>query len=513
MRTASATPTATGPTATRWDPGRTGGTPAQRPGLAWLVPRLLEDSQLARFAVGIVAVLVVGAAASRGPEFGAVAVAVIGLAILTAYKPMFGVLVMVAVVPITSGLARGLPVPGFRVSELLTALIGGTILLTLPRERTRPWAIFDLVALAYALATLGFGAADLVMRHAAASFDDVGTLLGPVQFLLLYRATLVVVRENRERLLCLYALVAASVPVALLGILQQQNIGPFRSLGQSLTGIDLNSEFSFQLLARATGPFDHWQAFGGYLFIVILVGVALLAERYAGGPRLPLIAALVLAGVALLLSASIAPTACALIGAMTIAFWASSRRGWARIRPLLAVGLVAVVVAILFLPVIEQRAALQFGHGPSSGHHPVVPHTLAYRYDIWAQQYIPALSHNWLTGYGPSLPPQIHWQYTESLYFTLLLRGGVVLLLTFIGLMIAAAVRARAAARGSDDGARVAGRVLLVAIVALIFMHAEIPYFVNSGLPHVFWILAAIAGSRALVPGRDGRSALRRGVV
>jgi O-antigen ligase len=175
--------------------------------------------------------------------------------------------------------------------------------------------------------------------------------------------------------------------------------------------------------------------------------------------------------------------------------------------------LAALVVAIVVLPVIEQRAALQFGHGTASGQDSVVPHTLAYRYDIWAQQYIPALSHNWLTGYGPSLPPQITWQYTESLYFTLLLRGGVVLLLAYVGLMIAAAVRARAAARDSDEGARVAGRVLLVAIVALIFMHAEIPYFVNSGLPHVFWILVAIAGSRTLEPGRVASGRRLRGAV
>jgi O-antigen ligase len=495
MRASPATLTATGPT------------PAG--GFGWLLPRVLEESQLARIAVGVGATVAVGAAASQGPQVGAAAVAVVALTVLAAYRPVFGVLVMVAVVPVTSGLARGLPIPGFRVSELLTVLVGGTILLTVPKQRTRPWAIFDLVALAYALATLGFGAADLALRHAAASFEDVGTLLGPVQFLLLYRATLVVVREGRERLACLYALVAASVPVAVLGILQQQDVGPFRSLGQSLTGVDLNSDFSYQLLARATGPFDHWQALGGYLFIVILVGVALLAERSAARPRLPLIAVLVLAGAALLLSASIAPTVCTLIGAMAIAFWASTRRGWERFRPLLAVGLAALVVAIVVLPVIEQRAALQFGHGTAAGQDTVVPHTLAYRYDVWAQQYIPALSHNWLTGYGPTLPPSITWQYTESLYFTLLLRGGVVLLLAYIGLMIAAAVRARAAARDSDEGARVAGRVLLVAIVALIFMHAEIPYFVNSGLPHVFWILAAVAGSRTLEPDRRARAGHR----
>jgi O-antigen ligase/polysaccharide polymerase Wzy-like membrane protein len=497
-------------TATATAPG-TGSIGSAEP--RWLLPRWLEEFAVARAALAVAAILVVGAAASLGPLVGAMALAVVAFTILVAYRPLLGVVVMVAVVPVTSGLARGMPVPGFRVSELVTALVAGTILITIPRERTRPWALFDLTALAYAVATLGFGTADLALRHAAVSLEDVGRLVGPFQFLLIYRTTLLVVDRPRDRLMCLYALVAASVPVALLGILQGLDIGPFRQLAQNLTDSDLASSFSFQVLARATGPFDHWQALGGYLFIVILIGVALLTKTGSSRARWALIGCLALAASALLLSASIAPAVCAVLGAAAITVWASRRRGWARLRPVLIVGLAALVVALVFLPVIDQRAALQFDQGPSGGHTSVVPQSLAYRYDVWGQQYLPALQAHWLIGYGPELPPGIQWQFTESLYLTLLLRGGVVLLLTFIGLMIAAALRARAAVRDADEGTRVAGRVLLIAIIALIPMHAEMPYFVDAGLPHVFWILAAIAGSRALAPGTSARTALRRGVV
>ena len=470
------------------------------PDLRLMPARWMAESRLARAGLATTAVIVVGAAAGRGPVVGAVAVAAVALVLLVVHRPLFGVLVMVAAVPITSGLTRGMPVPGFRVSELLTALIAGTILLSVPRERTRPWAIFDFAALAYAVATLVFGAADLAVRHAAVSFEDVGTLLGAFQFLLIYRATLVVIRQGRERLLCLYVLVAASIPVAALGILEQLNVGPFRAVAQSLTDVDLSAA-GYQELGRATGTFDHWQALGGYLFLVILLGVALLGERPATRLRLLIVCALALDVSALVLSTTIAPAVCTLLGAAAISLWASRHRGWARLRPLLAIALAVLVAVVIFLPVIDQRVALQFGNGQATGQSSEVPQSLAYRSAVWQQQYFPAIQKHWLTGYGPKLPPEIHWQYTESLYFTLLLRGGIVLLLTFVALMVAAFVRALTAARDVDRGARVAGRVVLVAVLALIPMDAEIPYFVNAGLPHVFWLLIAIAGSRML----DGR--------
>jgi hypothetical protein len=473
--------------------------------LRLLFPRWLEESRGVRAALAAGAVVFVGLAASLGPLEGALAVAVIALAIFVAHRPLAGVLLMAAVVPITSGLARGIPVPGFRISELLTVLIAGTILATVPRQQTRPWAMFDRAALAYAAATLLFGTVDLVANGAGASFDDVGTLLGPVQFLLIYRATLVVIRRDQDRLRCLYFLVGASALVAVIGILQQLNVGPFRSLAQNLTGLDV-SGFSYQVLPRATGPFDHWQALGGYLFMVILIGVALLAERPALRVRALLLGVLALDVTALLLSGTIAPMVFTLIGAAAIAVWGNRDRGWRRLRPVFMVGLAALVAIVVCLPVISQRASLQYGNGPSSPGGSVVPASISYRYDIWSEQYIPAVREHWLTGYGPEIPPEIHWQYTESLYLTLLLRGGIVLLLAFIALMITAALRAKTAANARDPGGRAAGRALLVAVLALVALHGEIPYFVNAGLPHVFWILVAVVGSRTFELSRSQRS-------
>src|SRR4029077_13795923 len=48
--------------------------------------------------------------------------------LVVATRPTWGAYVLVAVVPAVSGLGRGYPVPGFRLSEILTVSIGAVLL-------------------------------------------------------------------------------------------------------------------------------------------------------------------------------------------------------------------------------------------------------------------------------------------------------------------------------------------------------------------------------------------------
>jgi O-antigen ligase len=113
---------------------------------------------------------------------------------------------------------------------------------------------------------------------------------------------------------------------------------------------------------------------------------------------------------------------------------------------------------------------------------------------VWTHQYFPALDGHWLTGYGPGTPPGITFGYTESVYLELLLRGGVILLAMYLCLMVAlvAAAWPVARARRSSES-RLAARVLVVLLAALVYLHLLEPYFVVTGLPHVLWVLAALA--------------------
>jgi hypothetical protein len=130
----------------------------------------------------------------------------------------------------------------------------------------------------------------------------------------------------------------------------------------------------------------------------------------------------------------------------------------------------------------------------------VLPNTVAYRYEVWTQQYVPALHGRWAAGWGPcctgatDLPPDLAWHYTESAYITVLLRGGLLLLASFGLLMWALGSRALRAARelGPECEQRAYGRTLLLIVLLLVPMHWIEPYFIDNGLPQLVWGLAAV---------------------
>lgn len=464
------------------------------------LPAQLSASRLLRAVTVGGALLFVGAAATQGPVTGLTAVAAVGVFLGVAARPLAGAYTLIALAPLTSGLGRGLPIPAFRFSELLIAGVAGTILLTVQRSESRPWRLFDWTALLYVIAAFVLGMTNFIARRDSPTIDELSTLAGPLQFLLLYRAVYTVLRDSDHRRYVPTLIVLASVPASLLAILQGLDIGPSREIVDAITQVDLTSDFSFERLARATGPFPLWHALAGYLLVVILIGVGSLTSRPGPPARVPVVIALVPAAIALALTASIAPIFGTVAGCLIIILWprrtGAGAHQQSRSKVLVwAVG-AALFAAIVSFPVLKDRYALQFDSVSATNEGPTfVPQTVAFRYDVWTTQYAPEIAKHWVTGYGPDLPPSITWRYTESLYLTLLLRGGVPLLLVYVALMVAAVLMARPISRSPDPVARTFARVLIATVIVLIPMHAVIPYFINAGLPHMFWIVAAVAAS------------------
>ena len=86
----------------------------------------------------------------------------------------------------TVGVRRGLPIPGFRLTEVMIAGIAAIILIT--AKRAPRWGTFDWCALAYVTTTASLVWLNVVRHGSSFSQDILGTLFGPVQYLLLYRA-------------------------------------------------------------------------------------------------------------------------------------------------------------------------------------------------------------------------------------------------------------------------------------------------------------------------------------
>ena len=165
---------------------------------------------------------VVGAASTRGVMAGTAAVAAVsaGLAILR--RPALGALLLVAAVPVLSGMRRGLPIPNLRPAELLILTVGAAVILL--ASRPVRWRSFDWLALGYVVATAGLGLLDVLLRGQQLTQDMVNGLLGPLQFLLLYRAVLVGLDSAALRRRAIALLVLGALPVSALALMQKFNL-------------------------------------------------------------------------------------------------------------------------------------------------------------------------------------------------------------------------------------------------------------------------------------------------
>ncbi len=463
----------------------------------WVKPH----PQLAMVGIALGASVFVGIAAAVGSFAGVAALAVIVTGLIVLYRPILGAFVLVAVVPAASGLRRGFPAPGLRLSEVLIASLSVVILLLAGKRRAVPWRTFDWLALAYVFATAGIGTFDVLHRGAQFTATDVRTMAGPLQYLLLYRAALTALSSEESCRLALRLIFLASVPVSLLAIAQRLGVPGIKSVITNITGKDWSGDWSYRHLPRATGPFPHWQMLGGYLFVVMLLGVGLLLE---GSGRVlrkrTLVVVLGLAAVALIQTVTITPMIGVVVGALLLGFWLQQLR-----RLLTGLAVAGLVLGLAFGPTLHKRYVLQSGGATAALHtgNPYVPQTLAYRYSVWRDQYLPGLSGRWVSGYGPDLPPDVTWTATESMYITLLLRGGLLLLAVYGGLMWALGAAARRATYEEEDpDRRAAARVLLALVIILVPMHFVMPYFVDTGLPQLLWVLAGVALAGSYARGR-----------
>jgi O-Antigen ligase len=450
--------------------------------------------------------LVLGAAVAVGAATGldvrlgaAVLVAVIGgLAIL--FRPATAVLTVVAIAPVVCALKRGLLVPGLRPSEVLIAGVAIPLLLFAGPRVSIPWRLLDAMALAYVVATFVLGTGDMLAHHTPFTGEFNGQLIGPLQFFLLYRSVVVALATPELRRRALRLLLLGSFPVSVSALLQFFNIGPTRAFIVTVVNSLASDSVHYKDggLRRATGIMDHWHSLGGYMLVIILLCAALLLDTHQRViERWLLGLVLAFAAVGMTLTLTMGPIIGAVVGSIGLGVASGRSR---KVMVWLAIG--AFVIAFALGPFLGARLDQQFGEqvgqasataGPS-----FLPQTIRYRIEVWKSDYAPLVIRHLLTGYGPGLPPYINWQYTETLYVTLLLKGGVPLLIIYAGLMFAAWSLARsvASSRPSPED-RCTARVVLTLILVLIPLHFINPYFVNTGLAHPIWVLFGLVAASA----------------
>jgi hypothetical protein len=367
--------------------------------------------------------------------------------------------------------------------------------------------------LAYCSGWLGFGLFDALDLHTGISYTTLDPLLGPFQFLILYRALAVGLRRDSDRRGAVACLLVASLPVDLLAFLQQVRSAAVNRLITHLTGASIFQSYSYQVFARATGPFAHWTVLAGYLMVILLVGFACLVF----GVKLPISqrflgVILLLGTVSLILTAEISAIAGTIGGAVVLGIWAGRRKEMLR---WLTTGL--IVAAVFGGSYFAKRLDNEFASSAGSGRNAYVPQTISYRWQVWTGQYFPAVAQRPLTGWGQTLPDTISFQFTESQYLTALMAGGIPLLVLLCGEMITLYGVSRRDAQRSDleDSALPAalGNSVAVCVLVLVPMDAIYPYITSGGLPQALFVAAGAAaactywGKRRPIPGPETTTA------
>jgi capsular polysaccharide biosynthesis protein len=406
-----------------------------------------------------------------------------------------GAYLLAAVAPVTAGFRRGFPLPDVNLSQVLIGVIGGLLLLTTPRHARLGWRLFDWLLLAFCTGWLGLGLVDAAGAHASLGLGPLESLLGPFQFLILYRALMGALGTAARRARALAVLLACSLPVDLLACLQQARIGFVQRFLATVTGGAVFQTAAYHFFARATGPFPHWTPLAGYLVVILL---AALACRLSGAemplPPRALDAVIVLGALALVLTAELSAIAGALIGALLLGVWAGRARQV--VKGLVVVGAVVALAAGTY---IVQRLGIQFTGSAGSGRGALVPQTLSFRWQIWTAQYLPAIAQRLFTGWGPVVPSSISWPFPESQYIADLMAGGIPLLFVF-GAELAALFGLGRAGRRSPGGARPAltqavGAATAALALVIVPMAVVYPYLTSSGMPAALFVLAAMAAA------------------
>jgi len=302
----------------------------------------------------------------------------------------------------------------------------------------------------------------------------------------------------------LWVLIGASAPVAVLAIFQQIKVPGVPQFLNTITGgLAEPAIATGTSLHRATGPFVNWAALAGYLLPLLLVLCALALGGQIDRRKRAVLLLASLAMIGLALTAELSAIVCLLIGIVVLGAMYGKARSTFR---WLAIGLLGA--AILVGPFIGARLSNELSSSAGDARTAGVPQTLDFRWQVWSGQYIPAIEAEPVTGYGVVLPTSIRWVYSESQYVSLLMEGGIPLLLLFGLLSWSMIDKGRALSRSSEPFDQALGRALVVAVAATLVMDLIWPYLSNGGLPQVLWCLYAIAEPRRNRPPLDTSGSL-----
>ncbi|QZT63650.1 hypothetical protein [Mycolicibacterium austroafricanum] len=412
----------------------------------------------------------------------------------------FGLVLAVA----TSGTARGLLIPGLKLSDILLILTAVGVVI---RWGTR-WKLSDglggavlLYVGVYMLMTLiNFGRRP-ELELATLPYE----MLGSAQYALIFVIAFAVGQHSRTCMTWLRpSMIIASI-MSLVAVLQVVNVGPVRQILAFVTGRDrILNPLEYQAY-RGSGIFASQHALGMYLCLhaviaAVIIGQGVLSSR----DRRLLQASLLVTGVGILSTVTGTP---ALIYAIALVVFVLSTRN----AVLVFGGATILSFAASFTPIgdnVAKRLELQFRSAEVGDS--LLPHSFWFRVNVWQRDFIPIIEEHFWTGYGPVPADSKLFPHKESMYITVLIDGGTLLLLALAVLLGVAFLHmnniVKTTTRVDPSLVNPVARAMRFMIVMLAIFMAIHPYLSDAGAaPMFFTALGIVSGLAYRVRCRSDR--------
>lgn len=444
--------------------------------------------------VGIVLVVILAGLTGFNPFLGITSALVLFLLVLVVPRPILIVYGLALITPLTGGLARGALVPVLRLGQALVVFAFILFLLARPspQGKSRLTAI-DLAFVLFFLSEAVLPVLALYYRGEHLALNDthniygispLQTLLGPLQYYLLYRIVVATISSDRQIKLVLELSFIASIIVSVIGI-SERIVAPIRTFIQTYYPPLENANVSPDVF-RITSTLGHFSGLAAYLVFTILLVLAC----YTVGQRIKISGLLLVIttlfdSIALILTGTFSGWIGLAVG--TVAVFILIRRV-PRLFILIPCGI--AVAALIFQPFLSARLNEQLGAGNAQG---LLPQSLAFRIMLWQNLFLPAIGQNLLFGAGPAPAVLNAWPAEESQYLLLLLRGGLPYFFSYL-LLIGVAMTTcwRQIKSNSRDAKHSVALALLVILLTMNVMNVSAEYFTYVGGTQVLWMLLAI---------------------
>ncbi len=447
--------------------------------------------------VGIVLTVMLAGLTGFTPLLGLASALVLFLLVLVVSRPVMIVYGLALILPLTDGIARGAVVPVLRLGQALLAL--GFILFLLARPsrlgKSRLTAI-DLAFVLFFLSEAVFPLLALYYRGEHLDLNSPGpfataaplqTLLGPLQFYLVYRIAVATVTSERQIAIALKLSFVASIVVSIIGI-AEKFVAPVHTFIQTYYPPVAWKNTGLPSELRITSTMEGYTGLASYLTATLIVALACstVQKRLKISPLL-LVTTLLLDSMALLLTGTFAAYAGLVVGAAVVFILFRRLPKW------IIIALVGIALsALVFQSFISVRLADWLG-GTGQGLFP----TFSYRIILWEEVFLPAVSQHLLFGAGPAPAALNAWPTEETQYLSLLLRGGLPYFFSYFLLMGVMMVTCwRRIKNKSNELVHTIAIATLAILVAINVMNVSSVYFTYPGITQTLFMLLAIIVAR-----------------